>query len=395
MGEFLESTLSNLEKNDMDTVRGIVQTFRSLAVYFRKSPKARNRLARIQENISNDPKNAVINLIVDCPTRWNSCWDMLLRFIRLQPALNHFFVYLTTTAGRKEFKDMENKLSRPKDAYWLAIKCLRTLLAPFASVSTQLGGQMYPTLPLVVPALSGLRTNLKRRDLFHSDAISAGNEPYVDETLLMMQECRAVVRRLCDARFSCLEATELAWVAYLDPRIAKKMSHLRGEDKPRAGADLVSAAVKLVRDSMPLPRVDADRRELMLSPIPTPHEADDFISNYMFGPDDSDDDQTPLEQICDDEFKRYLADITTVKKLKNPFQWWKENQHKYPNLSKLARKWLGTVATSVPSERAFSSSGNVVTVKRSSLAPELVRDLVFIAENTRPKRGDTTSVVAS
>ncbi|RLN73354.1 hypothetical protein BBJ28_00011893 [Nothophytophthora sp. Chile5] len=124
---------------------------------------------------------------------------------------------------------------------------------------------------------------------------------------------------------------------------------------------------------MPLPRVEAHRHELMLSLIPTPHEADDFISNYMFGPDDSDDDQMPLEQICDDEFKRYLADITTEKKLKNTFQWWNQNQLKYPNLSKPARKWLVTVATSVPSERAFSSSGNVVTVKRSSLTPETVQ----------------------
>ncbi|OWY91696.1 hypothetical protein PHMEG_00039622, partial [Phytophthora megakarya] len=65
-----------------------------------------------------------------------------------------------------------------------------------------------------------------------------------------------------------------------------------------------------------------------------------------------------------------------------PCEWWRFNRNKFPSLSKLARKWLGVVASSVPSERAFSTAGCVVTVKRGSLAPAFVRDLVFIAENT-------------
>ncbi|EGZ11164.1 hypothetical protein PHYSODRAFT_419461, partial [Phytophthora sojae] len=65
----------------------------------------------------------------------------------------------------------------------------------------------------------------------------------------------------------------------------------------------------------------------------------------------------------------------------NPSKWWGFHKKKYPNLSKLARKWLGIVATSAPSERAFSTSGSILTVKRGSLAPDFVRDIVFIAEN--------------
>ncbi|EGZ09480.1 hypothetical protein PHYSODRAFT_433141, partial [Phytophthora sojae] len=54
---------------------------------------------------------------------------------------------------------------------------------------------------------------------------------------------------------------------------------------------------------------------------------------------------------------------------------------KFPILAALARKWLGCIATSVPSERAFSKSGNVVTSKRCSLDPETVRDILFVGEN--------------
>jgi hypothetical protein len=52
-------------------------------------------------------------------------------------------------------------------------------------------------------------------------------------------------------------------------------------------------------------------------------------------------------------------------------------------MSKLARKWLGCVATSVSSERAFSTGGNVVAVKRAALTPEMVRHLVMLAQNAK------------
>lgn len=78
---------------------------------------------------------------------------------------------------------------------------------------------------------------------------------------------------------------------------------------------------------------------------------------------------------------RYLRKVEKV----DPFTWWAGNRGAYTQLSLLARKWLGAVATSVPPECAFSSSGNIITAKRSTLTPELVQDLVFIAENTRRK----------
>ena len=54
----------------------------------------------------------------------------------------------------------------------------------------------------------------------------------------------------------------------------------------------------------------------------------------------------------------------------------------YPHLSKMARKYLGIVATSVPSERLFSVTGNIVNSKRSSLDPSNVEKLVFSHDNS-------------
>ena len=64
-----------------------------------------------------------------------------------------------------------------------------------------------------------------------------------------------------------------------------------------------------------------------------------------------------------------------------PLQWWKVRSANYKYLSKLAKKILCHTATSVPSERIFSTAGNVVSQKRSCLSPKNINCLVFLYEN--------------
>ncbi len=64
-----------------------------------------------------------------------------------------------------------------------------------------------------------------------------------------------------------------------------------------------------------------------------------------------------------------------------PLKWWRENRSKYPLLSPLAKAYLSIPATSVPSERVFSTAGDIVTAKRSQLLPEIVDMLIFLKKN--------------
>ena len=51
----------------------------------------------------------------------------------------------------------------------------------------------------------------------------------------------------------------------------------------------------------------------------------------------------------------------------NPLVWWKKYVVNFPNLSQVARRYLGMSATTAPVERLFSVSGQVVTAKRNRL----------------------------
>lgn len=80
------------------------------------------------------------------------------------------------------------------------------------------------------------------------------------------------------------------------------------------------------------------------------------------------------------QFQCYLAEP----KLRydfDPFEWWRSHEKKYPLVAKAAKKFLSIPATSVSSERCFSTAGNVVTPKRNCLAPENVNLLVFLYQN--------------
>jgi hypothetical protein len=80
---------------------------------------------------------------------------------------------------------------------------------------------------------------------------------------------------------------------------------------------------------------------------------------------------------ADDEMVRYQCS-PRVSSTANPLQWWKDNHQLYPRIARLAKKYLCVPATSVPSERTFSSASNVDTKHRSRLDPETLELCVIL-----------------
>ncbi|GBC54321.2 zinc finger BED domain-containing protein RICESLEEPER 2-like [Rhizophagus irregularis DAOM 181602=DAOM 197198] len=54
------------------------------------------------------------------------------------------------------------------------------------------------------------------------------------------------------------------------------------------------------------------------------------------------------------------------------------HEEEYPNLSNMAKDYLGVPATSAPAERIFSSAADVITYDRASLAPKTVRAVMCL-----------------
>lgn len=75
----------------------------------------------------------------------------------------------------------------------------------------------------------------------------------------------------------------------------------------------------------------------------------------------------PALQLVKEEVALYKA-VDSVSLDSNPLVWWRTNESTYPRIAKLAKCYLAVQATSVPSERIFSTAGDIVTACRSSLS---------------------------
>jgi zinc finger BED domain-containing protein 1 (E3 SUMO-protein ligase ZBED1) len=71
-------------------------------------------------------------------------------------------------------------------------------------------------------------------------------------------------------------------------------------------------------------------------------------------------------------------EVEEKRECSDPLLWWKEHAARFPLLAQLARRLLAIPATSAPSERLFSASGQLVSLKRASLSPETVEDIMLL-----------------
>ena len=77
---------------------------------------------------------------------------------------------------------------------------------------------------------------------------------------------------------------------------------------------------------------------------------------------------TPLSKVTT-ELNQFLLE-PVVKRKEDPLAYWKARELLYPTLAKMARKYFSVMATSVPSERIFSKTGQLVSERRSRLKPK-------------------------
>ena len=67
------------------------------------------------------------------------------------------------------------------------------------------------------------------------------------------------------------------------------------------------------------------------------------------------------------ELDRYLQEPFLDCKVGNPFIWWNENKVRFSDLARIAQRYLSATATSVPSERLFSSARSIYSDHRNRI----------------------------
>lgn len=83
------------------------------------------------------------------------------------------------------------------------------------------------------------------------------------------------------------------------------------------------------------------------------------------------------------EIEAYLSTSLTPEEEEDPLLFWRDNSHRFPSLTQVAKQYLSLTSSSVPVECMFSSVSLVANGKRSSLSTYKLNAIRFIHDNFR------------
>ncbi|CAH1640754.1 unnamed protein product [Spodoptera littoralis] len=300
-------------------------------------------------------------LLQAVPTRWNSVFFMLERFLELQEALR-------STAGLLDRYILTLSIEE-----WKICKDLCTILKPLQEVTQQMSGEEYVTGSLIIVYTRVLLT-------VYENKIPTTIDPDVAISVEII--VGQLKRRLGQIEYS----GTFSICSLLDPRYKMHcfIDKSAAEKAKKTLIELVTAEIN---------KKSHDTRSASLQPstsTSTPSEPiKDGLSiwdniNEMFG--DVEQTQFSPQASAITEVQRYLADrLLPIKnehgKLLDPSDWWRNHQFVYPNLAQLYRNKCCAMSTSVSCERIFSISGNIITERRTRLKSEKVKQLMFLNVN--------------
>ncbi|XP_063955358.1 E3 SUMO-protein ligase ZBED1-like [Lytechinus pictus] len=343
-GHNLNLAVNNCLKNNTARTSHAIGMCKNIVASFSHSWNKRRELARAQAELDL-PRHS---LIVDCVTRWGAKHQMIRRMIEQAPAIRRVIAQDPRTTHNLNYGVMS------------VLEAVDKALSPVAAFTDILSGEDYVTSSSLLPMLD----HLEHDALKHEE-----DEP--DLTMAMKRDMLTKILRQ-------YERESMQWMlaksAFIDPRY--KMNHIEDEERDELKRKVIDEIVTLVSNVSANDETAPGDNDQPMPPPPKKMSLGNLLAKKSTA-------ATPrltVRQQVNNEIDRYLAEDTEDGD-QDPLLWWKLNERLFPSLSKFAKKYLCICATSCPSERVFSTAGNIVTPKRSLLKPSKVNMLVFLAEN--------------
>ena len=370
-------------------VSDVIAISRSLVGHFKHSSSASDRLKELQAELGL-PQH---KLIQDVTTRWNSSYYMLNRLVEQRRAVAVFCTEVASVTG-------------PSANQWLLMENVVATLRPFEEITKEIC-RSDASVSVIIPTVKALSNLLKK------EGCDSGIKT-MKATLLEAVQSRfakpsptLIISTVLDPRFKlrCFEeagdATVTAAIVAADNETTREI----------AKAEVLLAVTRSLAGSTRTANVEVEV-------VGTESTTDS--DNTVTSQDESDDGEPSTKKICkrqeeqqaqvqcsiwgcfDEmlstgdssagsaairndadgtaELNQYLTEPLLSHK-DDPAVWWQMNRLRFPLLANVARSFLGAPPTSVPSERLFSTAGDVISDHRSTILPENAEKLIFLKCN--------------
>jgi len=321
-----------------ETFSELIKLCSALVGHFKHSNVAKQSLFKKQEQLGIPHQS----LVQCCKTRWNSIYLMLDRLLQNKTSILNVLTDRTITSLY-----IAQKLEIT-ESQWLKIEILVSLLKPLYIVTNLFCSENHSPASIVRPLLAQLMENhLNEKE--NDDQ----NVTYFKRTIIHEIKERF---KLDWNETSSVSVKQIA--SFLDPRYKDL------EFEPIGAREEIRKVVKNL-----LERFRTQNTNLKQEPSVQRSDLEFLYGNIIIDNND-----------ISIQFQNYIAEPQLRFDL-NSFEWWKLRENKYPALAELAKQYLAIPATSVSSERCFSTAGNIVTSKRTCLLTKNVNMLIFLYQN--------------
>lgn len=338
-------------QNAIKPVAVIIDKVKSIVGFFKRSTTATAKFSEQQKHLQKDPKR----LIQEVSTRWNSTYYMLERFHELEDPIR------TTMAL------LDKDLPIITGEEWLLIRELVKILKPMEELTKMISGEKYITGSSVIIftlRIMDIYSEMKKKSFF---PISLNVISNIIDGIKM--------------RFGDVEkSNSLILSTFLDPRYKNI-----GFSSTQIGEEAKQLAISLLTKNIKEKINATEKKEEKDNPGPSfSKTTDGDIFSFWTGFDEKVSKVKPsgtANSRAIIEIQRYLEE-PPLKRTECPLNWWRTNSYNFPYLSELVKQKMIPICTSVPCERLFSKSGQLLSDRRNRLSANKVKKLLFINYNS-------------
>lgn len=317
----------------------VLKKCRTLVGHFKHSVLASEKLRQLQIQMG----LSQLKVKQDVSTRWNSSLHMMERLIEIKDPLSAAITYLPRAPIFLTSLEWE-----------LISDCL-PLLKPFDVMTVELSAEKYPTLSKVIPLIRGLQYTLKNV----TTKTATGNS--IKQNLIEI-----VARRL-----GILEQNKtVAKATFMDPRF-KKAGFGIVENANNAEKWITDELKCIMKNTHDI--IESTTPPINIEPTLLWEQFDSKVSKI----------KTNLSaDISASLMIRQYLELPYLSRTKCPLEFWSQHKNTFPELYKLQLKYLSVPATSVPSERVFSKTGQLTNDRRNRLHPNNLEYIIFLNSNS-------------
>ncbi|GJY30477.1 zinc finger BED domain-containing protein RICESLEEPER 2-like protein [Tanacetum coccineum] len=267
----------------------------------------------------------------DVDTRWNSTFEMFESGLKQKMTLVYFHEYLVTKNGRR-FKKFP-------DEYWVLIESLNPLLEVFQNATVILSGVYYPTSPLK-----------KLKKYFE-------NIPSIITCAAALNPCFNV-----------------SGVDYLIENISRDLE-FEDDGFATRSLDWFHESFQGLYN-MYYSKYGTNQTQSTSGGGSSSGVSRDPYARLLHGLNQHKKKKSRGDPTMSSEYEQYLkTDFVSGLQPKDfasydVLGFWKSKENQFPVLSRMAMDILSVQASSVASESAFSTSGRLLTIRRTRLTPE-------------------------